>query len=130
MKKGFIFSFNIQKGGAVENILEQGANTLIESTLTDSNGVYLAEGLPEGNIVLTTTFQNYASSVTSTPLASNQTKVLSSALSPFPSTIVGTVTDNGTANPVSGVSVQLVVAQTSITIASTITSSEGNLYSC
>ncbi|WP_303984580.1 carboxypeptidase regulatory-like domain-containing protein, partial [Niallia circulans] len=111
--------------GAVVNILEQGTNTLIESTLTDGNGIYLAEGLPEGNIVVTTTFQNYASSVTSTFLTPNQTKVLNSALSPFPSTIVGTVTDSATANPISGVSVQLVVAQTGITVTSTVTSSDG-----
>ncbi|WJX02526.1 carboxypeptidase-like regulatory domain-containing protein [Priestia aryabhattai] len=111
--------------GAVVNILEQGTNTLIESTLTDGNGVYLAEGLPEGNIVVTTTFQNYASSVTSTSLAPNQTKVLNNVFSHFPSTIVGTATDNATASPISGVSVQLVVAQTGITVASTVTSSDG-----
>ncbi|NGY80704.1 carboxypeptidase regulatory-like domain-containing protein [Bacillus megaterium] len=69
--------------GAVVNILEQGTNTLIESTLTDGNGVYLAEGLPEGNIVVTTTFQNYASSVTSTSLAPNQTKVLNNVFRIF-----------------------------------------------
>lgn len=111
--------------GAVVNILEQGTNTLIESTLTDGNGVYLAEGLPEGNIVVTTTFQNYASSVTSTSLAPNQTKVLNNVFSHFPSTIVGTATDNATASPISGVSVQLVVAQTGITVTSTVTSSDG-----
>jgi len=99
-------------------------NTLIESTLTDGNGVYLAEGLPEGNAVVTTTFQNYAASVNSTSLSPNQTKVLNIVLSPFPSTIVGTVTDNATANMISGVSVQLVIVQTGITVASTVTSSD------
>ncbi|NGY80705.1 carboxypeptidase-like regulatory domain-containing protein [Bacillus megaterium] len=39
--------------------------------------------------------------------------------------MVGTATDNATASPISGVSVQLVVAQTGITVTSTVTSSDG-----
>src|SRR6266851_3319947 len=75
------------------------------SAVTDANGAYTIAGLAPGTYTATATASGYTSQSASVTLTASTTTTQNFALAPNPGTITGTVTDAGTAAPISGATV-------------------------
>ncbi|WP_179107331.1 carboxypeptidase regulatory-like domain-containing protein [Sediminibacillus massiliensis] len=111
--------------GVVIEVRLSGTDTLVRRTLTDENGNYLIEGLPQGTFDVTAQLRDYAISVNTTFLSPNEMEVLNITLSPFPAAIQGTVTSSETGSPISGALVSVVFANTDIVVESIVTGFDG-----
>ncbi len=75
------------------------------SAVTDANGAYTIAGLAPGTYTATATASGYTSQSASVTLTAGTTTTQNFALAPNPGAITGTVTDAGTAAPISGATV-------------------------
>ncbi|MED4452355.1 carboxypeptidase regulatory-like domain-containing protein, partial [Metabacillus fastidiosus] len=111
--------------GAIIEIFDEETKTLLRRVLTNEIGFYRADGLPAGTVSIITSFNQYANATNTAILQPNQTVSINIPLNPFPAAVSGTVIDNFTSNPISGVLVQLVIPKTDTVIASTFTTNDG-----
>jgi large repetitive protein len=111
--------------GVIIEVRLSGTDILVRRVLTDENGNYLIEGLPQGTFDVTAQLENYAVSVNTVFLSANERERLNIELLPFPATIQGTVHDSVSLDPISGALVQVVIPNTDIVVESIITSSDG-----
>ncbi|MGG0853609.1 carboxypeptidase regulatory-like domain-containing protein, partial [Metabacillus fastidiosus] len=111
--------------GAIIEIFDERTSTLLRRTLTNEIGFYKTDGLPVSTVTITTSYNQYANATNTAILQPNQTVTINIPLNPFPAAVSGTVIDNFTSNPISGVLVQLVIPKTDTVIASTFTASDG-----
>lgn len=111
--------------GVIVEVYVSGTDTLVRRVLTDENGNYLIEGLPQGTFDVKAQLQDYAISVNTVFLSPGDSEVLNIALVPFPATVQGTIRDAVTLAPISGSLVKVVIPNTDITVGSIITSSDG-----
>ncbi len=108
--------------GATVNVF-QGA-VLIASTISDSNGNYIINTLPQENYTVIGGATNFQTVVVGAIIFSNQTATLNLSLISSPGTISGEVINANTSLPIVGATVN--VTQGIILIASTQTDSLGN----
>ncbi|PFG05371.1 carboxypeptidase regulatory-like domain-containing protein [Bacillus sp. es.034] len=111
--------------GVIIEVYASGTGILVRRVLTDENGNYLIEGLPQGAFDVIAQLEGYAINVNNVFLAPGQAEVLDIALIPFPATIQGTIRDSVTMNPISGALVKVVIPNTDIVVGSALTSSDG-----
>ncbi|MBW3113649.1 carboxypeptidase regulatory-like domain-containing protein [Bacillus sp. MCCB 382] len=114
--------------GVIIEAYISGTDILVRRVLTDENGDYLIEGLPQGTFDIKAQLQDYAISVNTVFLSPGESEELNIALIPFPATVEGTVRDSATQVPISGALVKVVIPNTDIVVGSIITSSDG-MYS-
>lgn len=108
-------------GASVRLFREQ---TLIKSTLTDPSGNYSLPGIAPGSYVVVVSASDFRASAVGAQVTPNATTIVNFALTPDPGTIVGTVTDFSTTNPIAGATVAIFSGPTFID--STLTDSNGN----
>jgi large repetitive protein len=111
--------------GVIVEVYLAGTDILVRRVLTDENGDYLIEGLPQGTFDVKAQLQNYAISVNTVFLSPGESEELNIALIPFPATVQGTIRDAVTQGPVSGALIKVVIPNTDIVVGSIITSSDG-----
>ncbi|QHE62502.1 hypothetical protein FHE72_16855 [Rossellomorea vietnamensis] len=111
--------------GVMIEVYVSGSDILVNRVLTDENGNYVIEGLPQGTFDVKAQLEGYAINVNTVFLSPGETEELNIALTPFPATVLGTVLDNVTLNPISGALVKVVIQNTDIVVGSTLTSSDG-----
>ncbi|KML32346.1 carboxypeptidase regulatory-like domain-containing protein [Rossellomorea marisflavi] len=111
--------------GTVIEVRMAGTNVLIRRVVTDGNGRYIISGLPEGTFDVVAQLQNYKINTNTVFLSTGESEILNIPLSPFPATITGTVLDAGTLLPISGALVTLVILNTDIQVASTLSGTDG-----
>ncbi|WP_129729008.1 carboxypeptidase regulatory-like domain-containing protein, partial [Ectobacillus funiculus] len=95
--------------GALVQVFIAGTNVPVKSTLTDSNGLYVINGLNEGEYRVVMSVDNYGSAIFQITLGPGETRVLNAALVANPATIQGQVTDAQTGAPIAGAGVVTVV---------------------
>lgn len=111
--------------GVIIEVYVSGTDILVRRVLTDENGDYLIEGLPQGTFDVTAQLQDYAISVNTVFLSPGESEELNIALIPFPATVQGLIRDANTQEPISGALVKVVKPNTDIVVGSIITSSDG-----
>ena len=111
--------------GVIVEVYVSGTDILVRRVLTDENGNYLIEGLPQGTFDVKAQLQDYAINVNTVFLSPGESAELNIALIPFPATVQGTVRDTVTQIPISGALVKVVIPNTDIVVGSIITSSDG-----
>lgn len=111
--------------GVIIEVYLSGTDILVRRVLTDENGDYLIEGLPQGTFDVKAQLQDYAISVNTVFLNPGDGEVLNIALIPYPATVQGTVRDAVTLEPISGALVKVVIPNTDIVVGSIITSNDG-----
>ncbi|MFI8687005.1 carboxypeptidase regulatory-like domain-containing protein [Rossellomorea sp. NPDC077527] len=111
--------------GVIIEVYVSGTDILVRRVLTDENGEYLIEGLPQGTFDVKAQLQDYAISVNSVFLSPGESEELNIALIPFPATVQGTIRDAVIQDPISGALVKVVIPNTDIVVGSIITSSDG-----
>ncbi|MGG4167943.1 carboxypeptidase regulatory-like domain-containing protein [Rossellomorea vietnamensis] len=111
--------------GVIIEVYVSGADILVRRVLTDENGNYLIEGLPQGTFDVKAQLQDYAISVNTVFLSPGESEELNIALVPFPATVQGTIRDAVTQDPISGALIKVVIPNTDIVVGSIITSSDG-----
>ncbi|WP_165350945.1 carboxypeptidase-like regulatory domain-containing protein, partial [Ectobacillus funiculus] len=95
-------------------------------TLTDSNGLYVINGLNEGEYRVVMSVDNYGSAIFQITLGPGETRVLNAALVANPATIQGQATDMQTGTPIAGAGVVTVIQGSGVIVASTQTDQTGN----
>ncbi|WP_165350947.1 carboxypeptidase-like regulatory domain-containing protein, partial [Ectobacillus funiculus] len=95
--------------GALVQVFIAGTNVSVKSTLTDPNGLYVINGLAEGEYRVVMSTDNYASSIFRIVLGPGEERVLNAELLANPATIQGQVTDAQTGAPIAGAGVVTVV---------------------
>ncbi|WP_446715645.1 carboxypeptidase-like regulatory domain-containing protein, partial [Bacillus sp. OTU530] len=78
--------------GALVQVFIAGTNVSVKSTLTDPNGLYVINGLAEGEYRVVMSTDNYASSIFRIVLGPGEERVLNAELLANPATIQGQVT--------------------------------------
>ncbi|UTE75620.1 carboxypeptidase regulatory-like domain-containing protein [Rossellomorea sp. KS-H15a] len=111
--------------GVIIEVYVSGTDILVRRVLTDENGNYLIEGLPQGTFDVKAQLQDYAISVNTVFLSPGESEELNIALVPFPATVQGTIRDAVTLDPISGALIKVVIPNTDIVVGSIITSSDG-----
>ncbi|WP_342045359.1 carboxypeptidase regulatory-like domain-containing protein, partial [Bacillus sp. OTU530] len=112
--------------GALVQVLIAGTGVPVKSTLTDPTGLYVINGLAEGEYRVEIGVDNYASSIFRIVLDPGEERVLNAALQANPATIQGQVTDAQTGTPIAGAGVVTVVQGSGVIVASTQTDQTGN----
>ncbi|MED1919631.1 carboxypeptidase-like regulatory domain-containing protein, partial [Bacillus thuringiensis] len=110
-------------GNPIRNALLQVFNsqgTLISSTLSDINGLFILSGLPQGTLTIQASATNFASQVQTVTLTPGETEAITFALTPDPASISGTVTDTQIGSPIAGALVQAFIVGTTIPVQSTL----------
>ncbi|MCA0989644.1 carboxypeptidase regulatory-like domain-containing protein [Guptibacillus algicola] len=103
---GFLTGYitNIDTGEAIAAAItlidENGEQIAIVTS--DDSGQFLTEGLTPGNYQAVAAAEGFTSRTASFSIVSNETSVLSFALSPIPGTITGRITNFNTGDPISG----------------------------
>ncbi|MBY0090740.1 carboxypeptidase regulatory-like domain-containing protein [Priestia aryabhattai] len=98
---------------------------IIQEVQTDTNGNYRVEGLAPGEYILIAISANFQRESVGFIVASGQTNTVNVALKPNPGFISGRVTDEQTASPLDGATVQVFPAQSLIPIANAVTDQNG-----
>ncbi|MBU7592485.1 carboxypeptidase regulatory-like domain-containing protein [Metabacillus halosaccharovorans] len=111
--------------GVIIEVRVSGTDILLRRTLTDQDGNYMIEGLPQGSFDVTAQMRDYAISSSTVFLSPNETEFLNFALTPFPATIQGLVADALSGDPIVGALISVVVPNTDIIIESIVTGSDG-----
>ncbi|WP_282137851.1 carboxypeptidase regulatory-like domain-containing protein [Rossellomorea aquimaris] len=111
--------------GVIVEVYLSGTDILVRRVLTDENGNYLIEGLPQGTFEVKAQLQDYAINVNTVFISPGDSEVLNVELVPFPATVQGTIRDADTFDLLSGALVQVVIPNTDIVVGSIITSSDG-----
>ncbi|WP_404354763.1 carboxypeptidase regulatory-like domain-containing protein [Cytobacillus firmus] len=111
--------------GAIIQVFLSGTDVLVRRVLTDENGRYLIQGLPQGVFDVIAQFNGYMTGVSSVFLTAGDREILNFELSPFPAEIRGSVANTVTGEPIPGALVRVIIPNTDIVIGSIITSSDG-----
>ncbi|WP_226526993.1 carboxypeptidase regulatory-like domain-containing protein [Metabacillus niabensis] len=111
--------------GVIIEVRVSGTDILLRRVLTDQDGNYLIEGLPQGSFDVTAQMRDYAISSSTIFLTPNDAVLLNFALTPFPATIQGLVVDSLSGDPIVGALVSVVVPNTDIIIESIVTGDDG-----
>ncbi|PFG06479.1 carboxypeptidase regulatory-like domain-containing protein [Bacillus sp. es.034] len=111
--------------GVIIEVYLSGTDILVRRVLTDENGDYLIEGLPQGTFDVKAQLQDYAISVNTVFLDPGDSEELNISLVPFPATVQGTIRDAETLEPISGALIKVVIPNTDIVVGSIITSNDG-----
>ncbi|MED4051937.1 carboxypeptidase regulatory-like domain-containing protein [Priestia megaterium] len=98
---------------------------IIQEVQTDTTGVYRVEGLSPGEYLLIAVSPNFQRESVGFIIASGDINEVNVALQPNPGFISGRVTDNQTALPLDGATVQIFPAQSLIPIANAVTDQNG-----
>ncbi|USK42072.1 carboxypeptidase regulatory-like domain-containing protein [Cytobacillus oceanisediminis] len=112
--------------GAIIEVFLSGTEALIRRVLTDENGRYLIQGLPQGVFDVQAQFNGYVTGISTVFLSAGESENLNFELTPFPAEIRGSVVDAVTSSPIPGALIRVVIPNTDIVIASIITSSDGS----
>ncbi|WP_169907692.1 carboxypeptidase regulatory-like domain-containing protein [Priestia abyssalis] len=99
--------------------------SLIGGTLTDMNGQYTISGLAQGTYSVTALAEGHASQTMVITLTPGEEETVNFQLPPNPARLRGTVTDERTGQPISGVLVQVFFVGSTVPVRSTITDPMG-----
>lgn len=92
-------------------------------TLTDSNGFYVLSGLSPGSYVVQAQMDNYQSEIKGAIVAPDEDTIVDFSLQPNPGSIVGTIIDTDSGDPLASVIVE--VKQGNTTVAQGFTDADG-----
>lgn len=93
--------------GAVINVKTSASGAVVATTVTDQNGIYLVSNLAPGTYFVSAAAQDFQIQTQGAAIQSNQTTALNFTLSPNPVTIMGTVTNQQTGQPISGAQIEV-----------------------
>jgi uncharacterized surface anchored protein len=121
-----VFIAGTPLSGALVQVFIAGTDVPVKSTLTDPNGLYVINGLNEGEYRVVMSADNYGSAIFRIILGPGEARILNAALVANLGTIQGRVTDAQTGTPIAGVGVVIVTQGSGVIVASTRTDSNGN----
>ncbi|MCF6137925.1 carboxypeptidase regulatory-like domain-containing protein [Pseudalkalibacillus berkeleyi] len=88
-------------------IVKDSANNLVTTSTSNEDGNFNAENLPIGSLFITASRVGFGTKSVSIMVESNETVAATIRLTPNPGSIEGTVTEEGTGQPISSANVQL-----------------------
>ncbi|MCA0987197.1 carboxypeptidase regulatory-like domain-containing protein [Guptibacillus algicola] len=112
--------------GAVLLVNNSDSDVLVSRRVTDSNGEYTVNELKPGSYSITASFTNYQSLLGGAIVTSGNVSELDFSLTADPSTIVGTIINEETGEPIKGESIQMqLIDSNGVLLATTFCTNEG-----
>ncbi|BCB03802.1 carboxypeptidase regulatory-like domain-containing protein [Bacillus sp. KH172YL63] len=102
---------------------------IILTTVTDSNGNYVVEGLAPGNYTVTASAPNFQTQIIGASISSNQTTASNFILVSNPGGIIGQITNVQTGDPILGANIEVRILDSTGAIVSTIFSDTNGQFS-